>query len=80
MIELTFEEFLLWMVGAPMVLMGIYSLLVGANRRARNKKAKDSVIVCRVCGHLYQDCSKDKSPICPACNRGNDRGRSRRLG
>lgn len=80
MIELTLEDFFLWMVGAPIVFLGLYSILVGASRRSRNKKARNNVINCRVCSYVYQDRSKEKSPICPACDRANDRGRSRRLG
>ena len=80
MIELTLEDFLMWVVGAPLVGVGLYTLLAGLRRKYKARKAKNNVISCRVCGHLYQDSSSEKCPACPDCGRINDRGRSRRLG
>ncbi len=80
MIELTLEEFILWVVCGPLVGIGLYCVFVGLSRRSRKKKAKNNVICCRVCGHLYQDWTREPAPRCPGCDRANDRGRSRRLG
>ena len=80
MIELTWEDFLMWAISIPLVAIGLYTVIVGLGNRAKVKKAKNSVICCRVCGHLYQDPSNEKFPICSECGRANDRGRSRRLG
>lgn len=80
MIELTMEEFVLWAVCVPLLGIGIYSAVAGYRRRARARQARHNIIRCRVCGHLYQDRSRERFPPCPECRRPNDRGRSRRLG
>lgn len=80
MIELTLEDFILWAVCVPLVGVGIYTVMASLRHRSDGKRAKNDVIHCRVCGHLYQDRSREKSPVCPECHRANDRGRSRRLG
>lgn len=80
MIELTLEDFILWAIGVPLVGIAVYTVFVGLSRRSHIRAAKNQVITCRVCGHIYQDRSREKSPPCPQCGRANDRGRSRRLG
>lgn len=80
MIELTLEEFILWVVCTPIVGIGLYTAFMGLRSSSRVRKAKNHVISCRGCGHLYQDRSRDKDPVCPNCGRANERGRSRRLG
>ncbi len=80
MIELTMEEFMLWVVGFPLVAIGLYSIITGLKRRSMIRASQWQIIRCRVCGNLYQDRSRDRSPQCPDCGRANDRGESRRLG
>lgn len=80
MIELTMEEFILWVIGVPLLSIGFYSLVTMLKRRAVIRTIQSHIIRCRVCGKLYQDRSRDKSPECPECGRANDRGDSRRLG
>ena len=80
MIELTLEDFILWVISTPLVGIGFYTLFVGLYRRSQKRKARNNVICCRVCGYIYQDRSREQAPVCPECHRANDRGRSRRLG
>jgi len=80
MIDLTMEELILWMITVPMLIVGFYSVFAAMKRRAAIRAARRSIVTCRLCGHLYQDCSRDSDPICPECGRANERGRSRRLG
>lgn len=80
MIDLTMEEFILWMVCVPMVMIGAYSFLASMKRRAIIRSARRQIVSCRVCGHLYIDRSREQDPLCPECGRANERGRSRKLG
>lgn len=80
MIELTMEEFILWVIGVPLLSIGFYTLFAGIKRRSAIRARKAQIVRCRACGHVYQDRSRDRSPECPECSRSNDRGDSRRLG
>ena len=80
MIDLTIEEFILWMISVPIVMVGIYTFVSGMKRRSALKVARRNIVTCRVCGHLYQERSRERDPACPECGRLNERGRSRRLG
>lgn len=80
MIELTLEEFLLWVVGVAMLIIGFYTLGAAIKRRSTIRARRLQIIRCRACGHVYQNRSRDRSPECPECGRANDRGDSRRLG
>ncbi len=80
MIDLTMEEFILWLVCVPIMMVGVFSFLSGLIRRSVVRAAQRHIVTCRVCGHLYQDRSRERDPECPECGRTNERGRSRRLG
>ena len=80
MIELTLEELSLWLLGVPLLGIGIAVFLANLNRRAKVRLRKREIITCRVCGHVYKDSTKERAPQCPECGRANDRGDSRRLG
>ncbi|MBT8036023.1 MAG: hypothetical protein KJO21_00635 [Verrucomicrobiae bacterium] len=80
MIELTMEEFMLWVIGVPILVIGFYGIIAGLKRRAAIRTAQSQIVCCRVCGHLYRDRSRERSPQCPGCGRANHRGESRRLG
>lgn len=80
MIDLTMEEFILWAISVPIVMVGMYALVSGLKRRTALKVAQRNIVTCRVCGYLYQDRSRERDPACPECGRLNERGRSRRLG
>lgn len=80
MIELTIEDFILWMISLPMVMIGLHAIWANMKRRASINSARRHIVNCRVCGNLYQDRSRERHPACPECGRANQRGRSRRLG
>lgn len=80
MIDLTMEEFILWMISVPILIVGLHSLLSALKRRSSQNQARRNILTCRVCGHVYQDRSRTRDPECPECGRANERGRSRRLG
>jgi len=80
MIELTMEEFILWVIGVPILGVIFYSLIAGIRRSAKIRANRLQIVSCRVCGNLYKDRSRERSPDCPECGRANDRGESRRLG
>ena len=80
MIELTLEELSLWLLGVPLLGIGMVVFLATLNRRAKVRLRKREIVTCRVCGHVYKDQTKEHRPECPECGRPNDRGDSRRLG
>lgn len=80
MIDLTMEDFILWMIGVPLVGIGLVTLISGMKRRARKRGLRQQIVRCRICGHLYKDKSRGKFPECPECDSVNERGKSRRLG
>lgn len=80
MIELTIEEFVLWVVGVPLLSIGFYCAWTGFRRRAMIRRRKLRIFTCRVCGHLYEDRGYGREVRCPECGRVNERGGSGRLG
>lgn len=80
MIELTLEEFLLWLVGAPLLGIGFCILVAKIKRRSKIRARKKQILHCSGCGHIYQNRSRERCPKCPECGRVNKRGNSRRLG
>jgi predicted RNA-binding Zn-ribbon protein involved in translation (DUF1610 family) len=80
MIDLTMEEFALWLVGVPLLGIGCAVFMSVLGRRAKIRSRKREIVTCEVCGHVYKDKSKERRPPCPECGRSNDRGDSRRLG
>lgn len=80
MIELSMEDFILWMIGAPLVAIGLVSLLAGMRRRSRKRTLHKQIVRCRICGHMYKDQTRERIVECPECGRPNEKGGSRRLG
>ena len=80
MIDLTMEEFLLWVIGVPMVVVAVVTLLRGITVRARKRSLQQEIIRCRICGYLFKDKTREKYCECPECDSINERGKSRRLG
>lgn len=80
MIDLTMEEFALWLVGVPLLGIGFAVFMAVLGRRTKIRARKREIVTCGVCGHIYKDASKQRLPECPECGRSNNRGNSRRLG
>ncbi|MEM0969429.1 MAG: hypothetical protein AAF191_20930 [Verrucomicrobiota bacterium] len=40
---------------------------------------KQSQTLCRVCGLVYEDRTKEPLPVCPTCGHGNERGGVQRI-
>lgn len=74
------EDFLLWVIGLPLVGIAFVSIIAGMRKQARNRVLRWEIVRCRVCGHLYKDKTREKSPECPECESINERGKSSRLG
>lgn len=80
MIELTIEDFILWVVGIPIVAIGLFYFFVSIRRRKKAHYAKQEIIRCRGCGFLFQNKTREKAPECPECGRKNDRGSCTKFG
>ena len=80
MIDLTMEDFILWMISVPMVIVGLFTFLSLLKRRAAKKLTRRHIVNCRICGNLYVDRTREFSPSCPECGRANERGRSKKFG
>jgi len=80
MIDLALEEFILWIISVPMVVVGCMVFISGWRRRAVLKAARRHIVTCHVCGFIYQDRGRDRAPACPECGRANERGPTKRLG
>ena len=80
MIELTMEEFVLWLIGVPLLGIGFFVLLASMKRRAKIRLRQRQVLRCGACGYIYQNRARERFPNCPECGRANERGVSRRLG
>lgn len=80
MIELTFEEFCLWVVGVPLLGVGIYCFFSALKYRALAARQRQGMMRCRVCGNMYRELRREKIVECPQCGAANEKGRSRRLG
>ncbi len=80
MIDLTMEDFILWMIGAPLVIIGFVSVLAAMRYRSRKRRLKQQIIRCQICGFLYKDVSRERFCECPECLSANERGQPRRLG
>lgn len=74
------EDFLLWVIGIPLMAITLVKLIGGLRRRARKRGLRQEIVRCRICGHLYKDKTRERFPGCPECGSINERGKSRRLG
>ena len=80
MIDMTMEDFLLWAIGVPLVGIAFVTMIGGMRKRARKRSLRQEIVLCRICGHVYQDKTREKFPECPECESVNERGKSHRLG
>ena len=80
MIDLSMEEFLLWVIGVPMVIIGLVAVGRSMKHRARKRSLRREIVRCRVCGYLYKDKTRERYCECPVCSSMNERGEARRLG
>ena len=80
MIDLEFEELILWIISVPIVMVGCMVFISAWRRLILLKTARRHIVTCHVCGFLYQDRGRDRAPACPKCGRANERGPTKRLG
>ena len=80
MIELTFTEMAITVVVAALILTGGFSILSRWSHRAEERRATRRRMVCRVCGHAWENDSRERIVPCPACGTPNRKGRDLRLG
>jgi prepilin signal peptidase PulO-like enzyme (type II secretory pathway) len=73
MIHITLPGFIiLYLLG---LISGIFVLwLIGEVTRFRElRRVRKSRTLCRVCGVIYEDRSKNPLPVCPVCKHPNER-------
>jgi hypothetical protein len=63
------------------VLAGLGVLWVSSDwlRRRRERRLLRFSVLCRICGHLFEDTSAIELPCCPACGARNERSPVREI-
>jgi hypothetical protein len=80
MIELTLTELALAAVGLAMLSVVLFGGLGRWRQAAGERRAARCRIICRDCGHAWQDESRERIVECPECGVRNRKGRDQRLG
>jgi hypothetical protein len=75
MIELTLQELAAGVVGASLVVVcGAVWISRWSNANAERRGVRHR-LVCRLCQHVWEDRSRERHPVCPACGAANARRR-----
>ncbi len=80
MIELSIEDFILWVVSLPIVVIGLFYLFSGVANRGERLASSRYNVRCRGCGSVFQDATREKHPQCPECGRKNHRKGAQKFG
>lgn len=80
MIELTLTELALAVVGLAMGLVVFFTLVSRWKHAAAERRSGQRRLVCRECGHAWEDERGERIVECPECGVRNRRGRDLRLG
>lgn len=80
MIELTLTEMALAVLTAALVMVGLFSLISRWKHAADERLAARRRLICRDCGHAWEDDGRERIAPCPDCGVLNSKGRDRRLG
>ncbi len=80
MIEMSFEELAIFVIGGTFLLMGFLLLLHSSSERRYRKKRNYQIVKCPVCGELFDDRSNVRIPECPCCGRKTLRADDKSLG
>jgi len=74
MIELTLGEFAVAVIGVSLAWF-VGSVLISRWSEAKSvRKALKFRVTCRLCGHVFEDRSREEFPSCPECGAANERG------
>jgi len=80
MIELTLTEMALAVVIGALLSVGLLTLLSGLRHRADERSAGRRRMICRDCGHAWEQPGRERMVECPDCGVLNRKGRDQRLG
>ncbi len=80
MIEVSLAQFFVGALFLAFLGAGVSVYLHRRRDRRRARISQQRSIRCRVCGRIYPHSGGGGIDDCPACGRGNVRGRDRRLG
>ena len=78
--ELTFADFVFYMVagaGVLVLMLTLISRTLHARSEARSLKHR---VICRLCLHAFINHESGKIVTCPRCGATNQKGRNRQLG
>lgn len=80
MIELSFEQFAILIVGGAFLFMGFLMFVHRWRAKKYRRKRYLQVVICPVCSEVFDDRTSEKMPICPGCGRKTLRGNDKSLG
>ena len=80
MIELTLTEMALAVIIAALVTVGLFGLISRWKHAADEQRAGRRRMICRDCGHAWEDDGRERILSCPDCGVLNRKGGDQRLG
>lgn len=75
--EITLADFTLWVVVGSFVLVPLMSLVSRAMQARTERRAREDVVICRLCLHAFEEKSHVNLVNCPECGAANEKGRAR---
>lgn len=80
MIELTIEEFALWVISVSLIFIGLLVVARSSRDSQVSRRRRRAILHCPICNHLFEDVGGEKLVNCPQCGRPTQRGRDKSLG
>jgi rubrerythrin len=73
MIELNLAQFAVAVAGASLAWILASTVLSRISRAKALRQSLESRVSCRLCGHVFEDHSRNPFPQCPECGAKNER-------
>lgn len=73
MIQTTLSNFILYNLCGLLLLLGLFWLFRVLRERVRDHRRRRHQVVCGICGHQFEDTTREHTLDCPACKRAIER-------
>ncbi|HSJ03785.1 MAG: hypothetical protein ACAI34_25590 [Verrucomicrobium sp.] len=72
MIHVSLTTLLLLGMAAGITLLGVFWLIAVCVERRQESRLREDLVLCRICGHIYENGEKKPVTACPKCGSLNE--------
>ena len=73
MIKVSLSEIILIGMALGVILVCALWVVAVLGERRANRRIRDNVVFCRICGSAYQTANGNDTSVCPICNTPNEK-------